>query len=201
MRLALALGALVVGVALVVGFAASRPAPQAEGARSGLFDPPRVAPDFDLRGSNGARVVLKNLRGKVVILEFGFTYCQEVCPVTLAKLVEVYQELGDAAKEVQLVFVTVDPDRDTPERLAEYLGAMHPAFLGATEAPAELEAMRKAYGVAAEKVISDNPRLGYQVNHSSFLYLIDREGMLRGLVPFGRPAEEVVHDVRFLLKR
>src|SRR4030095_1794350 len=120
-------------------------------------------------------------RGKVVILEFGFTFCQEVCPVTLSHLRQSFEKLGGAAAEVQLVFVPVDPKRDSPERLAEYLRAFNPSFVGATGTPQELQSVRDAYGIMAEEVVSKNAKLGYQVNHSSFIYLIDRDGRLRVL--------------------
>jgi protein SCO1/2 len=136
----------------------------------------------------------------VVILEFGYTSCALVCPVTLARLTDVHKKLGSAARDVQLIYVTVDPKRDTPERLREHLTAFNPSFLGATGAPDELAAVQKAYGVIAEEVVSQNQALGYEVNHSSFLYLIDRQGKIRGLVPFGTPADDILHDIELLLK-
>lgn len=175
-------------------------APSTE-ARSGLFDPPRLAPAFTLQGSNGKPLSLADHRGKIVILEFGFTFCEQVCPVTLAHLVDVFEQLGDEASQVQLVFVTVDPARDSPERLAQYLSAFHPSFLGATGPPEVLQAMRKDYGIVAEQVVSDNPKLGYQVNHSSFIYLVDRQGMLAALIPFDRAVKDIVADIELLLQR
>lgn len=172
---------------------------QAEGFRSGVFDPPREAPELDLQGADGSRVSLAPHRGKVVILEFGFTTCATICPVTLAKLVEVHKKLGAAASDVQVIFVTVDPKRDTPERLREYLSAFHPSFLGATGTPEELAAVREAYGVIATEAASENELIGYEVHHSSSIYLIDREGKLRLLSPFGKSADDVLHDVQLLL--
>jgi protein SCO1/2 len=99
-----------------------------------------------------------------------------------------------------MIFVTVDPKRDSPERLREYLAAFHPSFLGATGTPDELAAVQKDYGVVVEEVAVPDPAIGYQMNHSSSLYLIDREGKIRGLVPFGTPADDIVHDVELLLK-
>lgn len=187
--------------ALVIHLAACESGAPAETVQSGLFDPPRVAPAFTLQGSNGKPVSLADHRGKIVILEFGFTFCEQVCPVTLAHMVEVFKRLGDSAKDVQLVFVSVDPARDTPQRLAEFLGAFNPSFLGATGAPEVLAAMRKDYGIVAEQVASTNPRLGYAVNHSSFIYLVDRKGMLSALVPFDRAVGDIVKDIELLLKR
>jgi protein SCO1/2 len=171
-----------------------------EGFECGVFEPPRSAPDIALQGSNGAPLILSKLRGRVVIMVFGFSYCQRVCPVTLARLSEVFNTLGAAGSEVQVVFVTVDPERDTPERLREFLRFFHPTFLGATGSEAQLEAIRREYGIIATKAVSANKGLGYEVHHSSSIFLIDREGKLRVLVPFGTPARAIVHDVMLLLK-
>ena len=143
--------------------------PRAEqGFRSGIFEPPREAPAFSLDGSNGKKLSLRDHLGKVVILEFGYTSCTLVCPVTLARLTEAHQKLGSAARDVQLIYVTVDPMRDTPERLREHLAAFNPSFLGATGTPDELAAVQKAYGVAVEKVVIPN-QAGYQMSHSTSL--------------------------------
>ena len=192
---------LLILIALGTYFAFPRPPQTEEGPlRSGTFEPLREAPAFSLDGSNGKKLSLRDHLGKVVILQFGYTFCEEVCPVTLARLTEVYKKLGDAAGDVQLIFVTVDPRRDSPERLREHLSAFNPSFLGATGAPEELRDVRRAYGVVAQQVISPNPSLPYAVNHSSSLYLIDRQGKLHGLVPFGTPVDDMVHDLKLLLK-
>ena len=184
MKKTLLVAALVLPLmALGTYFALQRP-PQAEqGPRSGTFEPSRGAPAFSLDGSNGKKLSLRDYLGKVVILQFGYTSCEEVCPVTLARLTEVYKKLGSAARDVQLIFVTVDPKRDSPERLREYLAAFNPSFLGATGTPDELAAVRKTYGVVAEQVVSRNQALGYEVNHSSSLYLVDRQGKSAGWCP------------------
>jgi protein SCO1 len=201
MKKTLLAGALVLPlVALGTYFTFGRP-PQAEDSlRCGTFEPPREAPAISLQGSDGKQVSLRDHLGKVVILEFGYTFCEEVCPVTLARLTEVYKKLGSAAHDVQLIYVTVDPERDSPERLREHLTAFNPAFLGATGAPGDLKAVQTAYGVVAKQVVSPNQALKYAVDHSSSLYLIDRQGKLRGLVPFGTPADDIAHDLDILLK-
>ena len=201
MKKTLLIGALVLPLlALGTRFAFRQPPPAEQGLRSGTFDPPREAPAFNLDGSNGGKLSLGDQLGKVVIVEFGYTYCQEVCPITLAHLTEAYKKLGSAASGVQLIYVTVDPARDSPERLREHLAAFNPGFLGATGSPDELQAVQKAYGVVAKQVVSPNPALGYAVDHSSSLFLVDRQGKLRGLVPFGTPVDDIVHDLEFLLK-
>src|SRR5262245_5406602 len=169
--------------------------------KSGVFDPPAAAPDFALQGSNGSPVVLSKFRGKVVAVAFGFSYCQRVCPVTLANLSQVFKQLGAAAADVQVIFVSVDPDRDSPGRMREFLQSFNPSFLGVTGSKTQIDAVRQAYGVFANKAVSENKKIGYEVHHSSSIYLIDREGKLRVLVPFGRPAQDVLHDINLLLKK
>jgi protein SCO1/2 len=201
MKKTLLVGALVLPLMALGTYFAFRRPPRAEpGLLCGTFEPSREAPAFSLDGSNGKKLSLRDHLGKVVILEFGYTFCDEVCPVTLARLTEVYRKLGSAARDVHLIFVSVDPERDSPERLREYLGAFNPSFLGATGTPDEVGAVHKAYGVVARQVVSRNPALGYAVAHSSSLYLVDRQGKLRVLVPFGTPADDIVHDLELLLR-
>src|SRR2546427_716207 len=103
--------------------------------KAGVFDPPRLAPEFSLRGSDGAEVTLARYRGKVVLMAFGFTSCAAVCPTTLATLAAARASLGNAAGAVQVIFVTVDPERDDAARLKEFLEAFDPSFVGATGQP------------------------------------------------------------------
>ena len=175
--------------------AASAHADDATALKAGVFDPPRAAPDFTLSGSNGAELKLSTYRGKVVLLGFGFTSCAAVCPITLGTLGQVHKKLGAQANELQVIYITVDPDRDDAPRLKKYLSAFNPTFVGGTGTDAQLAAVRKDYGIAAEKLAG--PDGSY--THSSFIYLIDREGRLRALMPFGHLADDYVHDVRILL--
>ena len=167
----------------------------ADALKSGTFDPPRAAPDFTLRGSNGADLKLSDYRGKVVLLGFGFTSCQQVCPITLGTLKQVNRKLGAQASDVQVIYITVDPEHDDAARLRKYLSSFDPAFVGGTGTQAQLAAVQKEYGIVAEKVAG--PDGSY--THSSFICLIDREGKLRALMPFGHVADDYVHDVRMLL--
>jgi protein SCO1/2 len=169
----------------------------ADALRAGAFDPPRQAPELALNGSNGTALNLSAYRGKAIVLGFGFTSCTNVCPVTLAVLAQARKQLGPQANDVQVVYVTVDPERDTAAQLKKYLSAFDPTFVGGTGSPGRLAAVRKEYGISAEKkVIGDS----YFYNHSSFTYLIDREGRIRALMPFGSKAEDYAHDLKVLLK-
>jgi protein SCO1/2 len=166
--------------------------------KAGVFSPPRQAPDFSLRGSDGSELKLGRYRGKVVVLGFGFTSCAEVCPTTLAILAQARKKLGASGNEVQVVYVTVDPERDDAAHLRRYLAGFDPTFVGGTGTAEQLAAVRKDYGVVAEKTPFAG---GYAVAHSSFTYLIDRDGRLRALMPYGHTADDYVHDVSLLLKK
>jgi protein SCO1/2 len=178
--------------------AAALIAADGESLNAGAFDPPRAAPDFSQRGSDGATVELSRFRGKVVVLYFGFSSCPKVCPTTLATLAEARKKLGDEGKSLQIVYVTVDPERDDAERLRKYLAGFDPTFVGGTGSEEQLEAARRAFGILAAKQTSGSD---YTFSHSSYTYLIDRKGNLRALMPYGQPSDAYVHDVRILLEQ
>ncbi|HEY6528798.1 MAG TPA: SCO family protein [Cellvibrionaceae bacterium] len=169
-----------------------------EELKSGVFKPPRLAPDFTLQSSQGGEFKLTQTRGKLVVLGFGFTHCTEVCPVTLANLAQARKKLGDLAADMQVVYVTVDPENDTPTRMNEYLRLFDASFIGATGGELELAAVRKEYGIAAAKATGKKGE--QQVHHSSYIYLIDQAGLLRALVPFGKSSDDIAHDVKILLQ-
>jgi protein SCO1/2 len=168
--------------------------------RSGAFDPPRPAPDFALRSTSGAEFRLSRHRGKVVVLTFGYTNCADVCPTVLAELAQVRRRLGKAAQRVQVVYVSVDPERDTLERLNAYTQVFDKTFLGLTGSVDQLGPVWKAYGVSIVRrpVAGDGPG-AYLVHHTASLHLIDGAGRLRVMAPFGTPVDDVLHDIRALL--
>lgn len=165
--------------------------------KAGTFDPPRQAPDFTLQGSDGQPLKLSTFRGKVVMLSFGFSSCTEVCPTTLATLAQARRTLGPAGANVQVVYVTVDPERDVPERMKAYLRGFDPTFIGGSGTEPQLAAVRKDYGVSAQKQPMGN---SYTYAHSSFTYLIDRTGRIRGLMPYGHSPADYANDLTILLK-
>ena len=184
---------LVVGAVATVGF--KHDAAVQETMKAGAFNPPHQAPDFSLRGSSGTDVSLSSYRGKTVLLTFGFTNCAAVCPTTLATLAQARTALGKTANSVQVIFVTVDPERDSAAHLREYLAAFDPTFVGATGSAKELEAVRKKYGVTAVKEGTGDD---YAVAHTSSIFLIDRVGKLRAMMPFGHDPADFVHDINLL---
>jgi protein SCO1/2 len=164
--------------------------------KAGVFDPSFAAPDFSLRGSDGSDLTLARYRGKVVLLTFGFTHCAAVCPTTLATLAQARSGLGKAAGAVQVIYVTVDPERDSAAHMRTYLAAFDPSFVGGTGAPQALAAMRKAYGVTADR---QGTGPDYAFAHTSSIFLIDPAGKLRAVMPFGHSPADFAHDIAFLL--
>ena len=164
--------------------------------KAGVFNPPYLAPDFSLHGSDGSDITLSRYRGKVVLLAFGYTNCAAVCPTTLATLAQTRSGLGKAANAVQVVYVTVDPARDDAARMHRYLAAFDTSFVGATGTPDALAAVRRKYGITAVK---QGGGRNYAMAHTSSIFLIDRAGKLRALMPFGHDAADFAHDVELLL--
>jgi protein SCO1 len=167
------------------------------GLVAGVFRPARAAPDFSLRGSDGSELTLSRYHGKVVALAFGYTSCAAVCPITLGVLAAARSKLGAAADQVQIIYVTVDPERDNAERMRQFLRAFDASFVGGTGTGQQLAKVRADYGITVSGKIPIPG--GYALNHSSFIYLIDRDGALRALMPYGHSADDFAHDMRILL--
>jgi len=164
---------------------------------AGVFSPARLAPDFSLHGSDGSELTLSHYRGKVVALAFGYTSCTAVCPITLGVLAAARRKLATAADQVQIIYVTVDPERDNAERMRKFLQGFDTSFVGGTGTEQQLAAVRADYGITVSKKIPIPG--GYALNHSSYIYLIDRNGGLRALMPYGHNADDFAHDMRILL--
>ena len=132
----------------------------------------------------------------MVVVFFGYAQCPDVCPTTLAELAAAKQLLGPDGDKLQGIFVTVDPERDSAEVLKQYVERFDPSFVGGTGTPEQLEAVRREYGIAASRT---SLGASYGFSHSSFTYLIDREGKLRALMPYGHASGDYAHDVKILL--
>jgi protein SCO1/2 len=189
-----ALRKLALGVLLSAGVAAAATPTQA--FKAGVFDPPRQAPDFTLQGTNGQALRLSDYRGKVVLLAFGYSHCLSVCPITLHTFAQVLRQMSTAGAGVQVVYVTVDPQRDTAATLKAFVGGFDARIIGGTGTEPQLAQVRKDYGVSATRIPDGN---SYMYDHSSSIYLVDRAGRLRALMPYGHPPEDFVHDLRILL--
>lgn len=175
----------------------------AESARlkAGSFDPPRDAPAISMPAVDGTMFSLERMRGKVVVLVFGYTACGDVCPVTAGMLAQARRKLGDRADKLQVVFISVDPERDTPQALKEYLAKFDKSFIGITGTERQMAAIRTAYGIQAKNHPLGKGKNDYVISHSTFLYLIDPRGKLRALMPFGHSPADIVHDFEILVGR
>ena len=158
------------------------------------------APAINLTRSDGVPFKLNDLRGKIVLLFFGYTSCPDVCPTTMAELKTALDQTGpEKADQVQVVFVTVDPQRDTPQRVQEYANHFNSEFIGLSGSETELARVWNDYGVF-RKVAEGSPATGYLVDHTARITLIDQEGNLRSSYGFETPVEDIVHDLKLLLK-
>ncbi|TDR80599.1 SCO family protein [Paludibacterium purpuratum] len=157
-----------------------------------------VGGDFTLTDQTGKPRQLSDFRGKVVALFFGYTHCPDVCPTTLLEYANIYKKLEPDSQNLQVIFVSVDPERDTQTVLAGYVPHFNPTFVGLTGSPSEVAAVMKAYKVVAQKV--PTPGGGYSVDHSAGSYLLDSAGRVRVYEPYNTPVADVVHDIRQLLR-
>jgi protein SCO1/2 len=165
-----------------------------------LIDPPVAAPTFELTNVDGQRFQLSDVDGQVVIMFFGYTSCPDVCPVTLSDFLRIRSQLGEQAENISFVFVTVDPERDTPERMKKYLTNFDPEIIGLTGERAELEPVWSSYGVYEAKVEGDSEN-NYLVDHSSRIYVINADGNLLLTYLFGTENQVIAEDVRHLVSR
>jgi len=163
-----------------------------------LYEPALAAPEIELARDNGSNFRLSEMRGNVVLLFFGYTSCPDVCPTTLSELRKVDEELGSKAGQIKVAFVTVDPQRDTPEKIQQYVSVFNPSFIGLSGSQAELEPVWKDYGVYREVDQEISSASGYLVTHSARLYVIDQDGNLRLSYSYGTPIEDIVHDLKIL---
>jgi protein SCO1/2 len=153
--------------------------------------------ELSLTDHNGAPRTLADFKGKVVVIFFAFTHCPDVCPTTLAELAQVAKELGRDAEKMQVLFVTVDPERDTPEVLKQYVPAFNPGFLGLYGDAAATSRVAKEFKIFYQK--QPLPGGGYSVDHSAGTYILDQQGRLRLFAQYGAGAQALLHDIRVLL--
>ena len=154
--------------------------------------------DFTLQSAKG-NVTLSDYRGKVVLLYFGYTSCPDICPTSLTLMrIALSQLTEEELKKVQGIFISVDPQRDTPERLAQYSSHFHENIIGLTGNDADIARAARQYGAIYQRAESDSA-LGYTVDHSSVTYVIDQQGRLNATLPHGAPPESILQAVRSLL--
>lgn len=157
-----------------------------------------LARSFQLVDHEGRARSLEDFRGKVLVVFFGFTHCPDVCPTTLGDLAQARRKLGAQGEQVQVAMITVDPERDTPEVLKEYVTALDPSFVGLTGTPEQIAQTAKEFKVFYQKSEGGTPD-SYSVDHSSGTFVFDPQGRIRLLVPYGKGADVYVHDIEQLL--
>lgn len=172
-----------------------------------LFDDPQPAAEITGVNYDGTPFALSDLQGQVTLLFFGYTSCPDICPFTLVELADAYKQLAAESpklvEDLNVVFVSVDPERDTPERLAQYIPNFHPDFYGVHVEPEELARVKAAYGIYAEKreVDPNASAGGYFIDHTASISLIDRSGKVAALFQHDTPASDLAADLKVLLKR
>ena len=163
-----------------------------------VYDNSQVLADFTLTSDRGP-VHLSDWRGKAVVLSFGYTYCPDICPTILSQYKKAIGQLGAQASQVQFVFISVDPDRDTPARLNEYVSYFNPAITGITGTRAEIDQAVALFGAKYEIETPDPTTGQYGVSHTAYIYALDGKGQLRLAWPFDIEAANMKADLQALL--
>jgi protein SCO1/2 len=154
--------------------------------------------DLDMTDTSGRHRTLTDFKGKVLLVYFGYTQCPDVCPTSMAMAAQAMQLLGAKAHDVQVVMITVDPDRDTPKILSAYVQAFDPAFMGLTGSEEQLARTARSFKASYSKEPGPTPRQ-YAMNHTSAFYLLDRTGNARALINANTTPQAMAHDIQLLL--
>lgn len=163
-------------------------------------EPYPPASDFALTRGDGSSFQLSSMRGDIVLLFFGYTSCPDVCPTTLAELNQALEKIDDSdAARVKVVFVTVDPDRDTPEKIQTYVDHFNSDFIGLSGKETDLARVWNDYGVIRE-IVDEPTASGYIVDHTARVTMIDGDGNLRVSFGFDAPVDDIVHDLKLILE-
>lgn len=192
---------IVIGLLAVAAlvFAVLEIAEQQRAFRGSEIEPATQAAPLSLVRLDGSPYDLAQQRGRVVVLYFGYTHCPDYCPGTLAKFNQIATRLGDEADQVDFVFVTADPERDTPQVADEYARHFNPAFIGLSGSEDTLQPIWQAYFVGRQIVPMPQSAIAYAVNHSTRAYVIDKNGNLRLTFPFEMQVVDMTHDLQLLL--
>jgi len=185
---------LIGGALIVAGCGKSAPAFQ----NLDLTGNKQFGTDFSIPDTDGKLHTLADYKGKAVVLFFGYTHCPDVCPTTMAELAQAMKQLGPDAKRVQVLFVTVDPERDTPQVLSQYVHAFDPSFVGLRPDNAQLAKVARDFRVYYAKVPGKTPD-SYTMNHTAASYVFDPSGQLRLFARDGQGVQPWVHDLKLLL--
>lgn len=155
--------------------------------------------EFTLTDHNGKPRALSDFRGKVVVIFFGYTHCPDACPTTMSELAGALKQLGDRAREVQVLFITVDPERDTPELLSKYVPAFNPSFIGLYGTQQQTRTVADLFKVFYQKAANGADEKNYSMDHTAGSYILDKTGKLRLFMNYGAGAAMFAHDLGMLL--
>jgi len=192
-------------VSLLIGMILVVTGCQALGAgyefKGNVFDPPVSLPDFELMDTSGQPFHLSDLEGDLTLIYFGYTFCPDVCPLTMVDVRDALASLETGQERVHVVFISVDPERDTPDVLARYLAAFDSEYIGLTDDYEKIQEVMKPFGVFAQKEEVTDSAAGYLVSHTSRVYLVGPERELLLTYPFGFEAEDLRSDLAHLLQQ
>lgn len=160
-----------------------------------------IGGDFTLTDHNGNKFELQQLRGKLVLIFFGYTFCPDICPTELSTLARVLKSLGDDADNVASLFISIDPERDTPEKLKQYVPFYSPDLVGLTGSLEEVNKVADAYHVQRKIHQREESKSYYLVDHSANLYVVGTDGKMLHLIPFGLPAEHIQQVIQEEIKK
>jgi protein SCO1/2 len=194
----------IIGVGLALTFGpelyATLTRPAFVGAPSSVVkNPPVPLRDFELTNQDGQPTQLSDLRGKTLMLFFGYTHCPDVCPVTIADFVQLKKKLGSEAEKMAFVMVSMDGERDTPAVLKNYLRTFDPTFIALTGDPEKVRSITADFGANFIKQQKTGTQESYLIAHTAFSYLIDQEGRWRAAYPYGMPTDDIASDIQKLL--
>ena len=164
------------------------------------LDPPKPLPDFELLATTGEPFHLSDIEGDLALIYFGYTFCPDVCPLTLADVKNTLSMLETGRDRVHVIFISVDPERDTPEALERYLSAFDASYIGLTDEPAKIQEVMNMFGVFAEKETVEDSAAGYLVSHTSRIFVINQQGELLLMHSFNFAPEDLQSDLSFLLQ-
>jgi protein SCO1/2 len=165
-----------------------------------VLDPPLPISNFELIDMKGKPFHFSDLKGEVALIYFGYTTCPDACPLTMYDVKKALADLKSGKDQVRVIFISVDPERDTPEVLSRYMSAFGPEFTGLTDDFARVQEAMKSFGAFAEKDTTSKSAAGYLVSHTTRLYLVDPTGQLLLMYPFGFKAEDLRSDLEHMLQ-
>jgi protein SCO1/2 len=169
--------------------------------KGAVVNPPQPMSDFELMSATGQPFRLSDVEGDIRLIYFGYTNCPDVCPLTLWEVKTALAQLETGRERIHVIFISADPERDTPQVMANYTAAFGPEFIGLSDDWTKVESVMQTYGAFAEKEEVADSALGYTVNHSATLYLVDPQSRLLLQYPFGFEAEELSSDLAYQLRQ